>query len=220
MPAGDVDYVYESEGKQLYRDYVKSQFRRRSLSVSSDGKLLGKWLEPIGSQAKSFEYLLASKTIDADCLIGIDLHPAAPLMSQANIEACRLLFPESSFYCQSWWDFCHLYQGTDVKYIVYDLYTSTTGVEFRSNMSAIFSLVKRCLTTQGQVLLAVTVDLTATLRQRKGLREFEAELDDLFTCRTIRHSSFSTQDLFRYKTSTRGNEMGALVLEFFNQDFD
>jgi len=202
------EFVYASHGKQEYRKYVQGQFDIHSL-----GDFHGKWLEPIGAGALTFDSLLATGRIDEASLIGLDKNPRDIAGSRQNIEQCRTKFPKAQFFCQDWREFCLQYRDP-IRYIVYDLYTSTFGPELLSNLQAIFSLVQQSLKYHGQVLLAVTADLQATMRHKKDVQDFEHLLKRVFESPTIRHSRISCKDMFLY-TSNR-DQMGVLIIEFFN----
>lgn len=220
MIVSSPDYQYTTEGKQAYRDFVVRSFVDRSLSVNRDGTLRGKWLEPIGHGAETFRHLLSRVPLvlrESD-LIGIDYHPDNPQASIDNVQMCRGLFPQAAFVSEDWVSYCHStsQQHDSIRYIVYDLYTSTFGLELERNLDAIRALVRHSLCHNDQVLVALTADLQTTARHRHTEQDYRELLHmELGSDRGIAMSDVMSEPMYRYRTTTGGDEMGVVVVEFY-----
>lgn len=218
MSTNSAEFHFSTEGKQSCRDYVVTQFRARSLNISPDGMLIGKWLEPVGHRAATFKALLAydPPVVHESQLVGVDRHPDTPEKSRENLDICSQLFPLAQFHWEDWESFCSRYERSDIKYIFYDLYTSTLGVSLEANLDAIRGLVLHSLNhSQGQVLVALNADLTAMRRHKDTEQAYRDRLVSMFRSREFITSDILNEPIFRYRSTARGDEMGVMVVEFY-----
>lgn len=195
------------------------EIQSRSFAVDNNGILQGKWLEPIGLGAICFNQILKAKAISASDLIGIDYNPNDIETSIANIDECKVIYPDSTFIAEDWNDFCYSYSDSDIRYIIYDLYTSTHGDSFVNNMTATMSLVDKCLDKLGQVIVVINADLKVMSRQRKTYKEFEKLLISIFSQYPVRYSKLDINDttIYKYKNSDSSDDMGTVIVEFFRK---
>lgn len=204
---------YSYDAKTEWRTYVLNEMLSLSLNIK-DGKLKNKWLEPVGRNAITFNELLSKEVIDENQLIGIDYNTDSPNDSLENIVNCSRLFPEATFYNKLWSNFCYEYDKNDIEYIVYDLYTSTHGREFISNMQATFDLINKCLRNIDQVILVINADIGITRRHNKTLKEYEYLLLDLINKAKLSISDVNTENIYTYQNTITSTTMGTIILEF------
>lgn len=213
MSIAESTETYEYSAKSDWRSYIHREMFNRSYNVE-EGKLKNKWLEPVGKDALTFKELLSQGIIDESNLIGLDCNPNAPDESAENIRNCSVMYPSATFHNKLWTSFCYEYDGDDVEYIVYDLFTSTHGKEFENNLYATFDLVKKCLTHIDHVVLAINADLGIAKRHNKSLSEYEALIGKLIKRSKLPELKINTEDIFTYKNTKSSTTMGLLVVEF------
>ena len=220
MSISDSSYEYESDAKRLWREWVYSQILERSLNVVDDGPnkvLKGKWLEPIGKNAKCFEHILSKGIIKAESLIGIDGNPNDLSSSEININRCKNLFKKSTFFFSEWEQFCYSYNNSDIKYIIYDLFTSTHGNVLRTNFEATSTLITKSLESISQVILVINADLQVMKRQNSSLKAFRKTIENSFGDQGLQFSKINLDEMYTYKASSSSDLMGSIILEFFKK---
>lgn len=205
---------YKFDAKVAWRKHVEDAMLAQSFNVTTDNKLIGLWLEPVGDRATCFKQHISSGIIDEPSLIGLDLDPLNMERSKANVKQCRRLFPQARFLAKSWADFCYRSSGKDIRYIVYDLFTTTHGGGFESNMTATFSLVQKALRKSDQVLVCVNADLGVMKRQGRALSDFRKNLLNLVACHNIPRPTIDVDSIYTYKNSKESTPMGSLLLNF------
>lgn len=204
---------YDYPAKQAWRNWVHNSLFEMSYNVLND-KLIGKWLEPVGYQAKSFSQLLEANIIAEENLIGLDYNPKDPEVSRQNMEECSKLFPKASFNHELWSTFCHGYAGNDLNYIIYDLYTSTHGAELEKNLKATCELIRNCLKYTDQVILVVNADLKICRRQRKNEIALKHSLEKIIKNYRIPMPLIDMDSIYTYQNTASSDEMGSLILNF------
>lgn len=213
MSIAESTETYEYDAKSDWRSYIHNEMFNRSYNVE-EGKLKNKWLEPVGKEAHTFRELLSKNIISVSQLIGLDYNPSSPEQSANNIRQCQSLFAEATFHNKLWSSFCYEYDGDDIEYIVYDLFTSTHGKEFESNLYATFDLVKKCLTNIDHVILAINADLGIAKRHNKSLGEYENLIAKLIKRSKLPEIKINTEEIFKYKNTKSSTTMGLIVIEF------
>jgi hypothetical protein len=213
MSIAESTETYEYDAKSDWRNYIHNEMFNRSYNVEN-GLLKNKWLEPVGKDAHTFRELLSKNIITESQLIGLDYNPNSPTYSEANIHNCQSLFGEATFHNKLWTSFCYEYEGDDIEYIVYDLFTSTHGKEFENNIYATFDLVKKCLTNIDHVILAINADLGIAKRHNKSLAEYENLIGKLIKRSKLPEIKINTEDIFTYQNTKSSTTMGLIVVEF------
>lgn len=213
MPISESTETYEYTAKSDWRSYIHNEMFNRSYNVEN-GQLKNKWLEPVGKDAHTFTELLSKNIINESQLIGIHYNSKTPTQSEANIQNCRSLFNEATFHNKLWTSFCYEYEGGDIEYIVYDLFTSTHGKEFEHNLYATFDLVKKCLSNIDHVVLAINADLGIAKRHKKSLAEYEILVGKLIKRSKLPEIKINTEDIFTYQNTKASTTMGLIMVEF------
>lgn len=213
MSIAESTETYEYSAKSDWRSYIHNEMFNRSYNLEN-GLLKNKWLEPVGKDAHTFRELLSKNIINESQLIGIDYNPNSPTQSESNIQSCRSLFSEATFHNKLWTSFCYEYEGNDIEYIVYDLFTSTHGKEFEYNLHATFDLVKKCLTNIDHVILAINADIGIAKRHNKSLAEYENLIGKLIKRSKLPEIKINTEDIFTYKNTKASTTMGLIMVEF------
>lgn len=207
------DNTYKTLPKQEWREWIYSNLTpdAQSCLTSKDGKLLHKWLEPVGENATTFDQLLKTGRIDESQLIGIDIN-------QDNIKKCQELYPRAEFHCTPWVDFCSNYHSNDIGVIVFDLFYSGYGEVFQNDMKETLLLAKRCLQNTNELLLVVNVDGDKTYRgssYNKNIspeETFKETLEYNISKYLDNKYKVDTNAMYKYKQSTRSTEMLSCAL--------
>lgn len=211
MSIAQHDNSYQSEAKQLWREFIYSLATpdNCSMLVDEDGKYNYKWLELVGDNAITFNQLLNTKRIREDQLIGIDLR-------EDNINNCIPRFPKAQFHSQEWNVFCNTYKKQDIGVIVFDPWYAAYGKEFKSALSATMNLALRCKQSIGECLVVINVDGSKTHRGyavHKGLTSKEVLKENIQN--TFKYSDsiylkeyqVSIESMYEYKQHKQSTTM-------------
>ena len=202
---------YNYDDKAKWREWIYSEIKKISFNYY-EGKLHGKWLEPIGTDAACFKQLLGTNLIDESQLIGIDCDPANRKKSKNNINKCKELFKLASFYELEWDSFCYKYEQSDISYIIYDLFTSTHGTKFFNNLEACCQLIEHSLKYQDQIILVINSDIKVMKRHNKTFDGFNKNLNRLFEGRQIGLPYINIENIYEYKNTNNSDNMGSILL--------
>lgn len=207
-------YLYTGQPKRLWRAWVRDRMLQRSFAVA-DNRLCGRWVEPVGTDAEAFRDHISSGVIDECQLIGIDGNPANPEASAQNIARCRRLFQEAEFVNTTWSDFCFSSDGAGIRYIVYDLFTSTYGSVLAANLDASCSLVAKALRSVDQVLLVANADFGRAQRQGLTVDDYGEFLRAILRRRRdLPEIDVDTGEMYTYRNTPSSSLMGSIVLDF------
>lgn len=207
-------YKYTDEAKRAWRSWVRDQMLLRSFAVA-DNKLLGCWVEPIGTDAEAFRDHIRSGLITETQLVGLDGNPASQEESTRNVARCRELFPQATFLNSTWSDFCYSSDGAGIRYIVYDLFTSTYGSVLQANIDAGCVLIAKALRDVDQVLLVVNADLGRMQRQSRTTADYGEFLrTTLRNHRSLPEVDADTDAIYTYRNTPSSSLMGSIVLDF------
>jgi hypothetical protein len=209
-------HIYPSDEKQNWRDYILGLLTADVTYkiVNDDGTLSYKWLEPIGTNALPFDFLLSTKRIKQSQLIGIDMDPNDTIGSKVNIENCKKKFPNAKFYCKEWDLFCEYKARNDIGYIIHDLFDGADGKKFEKNLTATIHLANKCYKNIGEVFLVINTDLTAVNKRygkTSSISDFIKTIKSAFAKNSdvdnLKNITLSEKNIYQYKNSSRSDTM-------------